>query len=233
MIELFKQLFFARKCLCCGQILTGSSEQVFCPDCREIFEKQKSRACRVCGETQTMCGCLPSKLFGKVTWSKHLFAYEGAFAQTIIFTLKHRDYQPLQQFLAEELSACLGDVADYEITFAPRKPKSVRQYGFDQAKSLATRIAKKKDIPFVSLFVHSRRSKLQKTLDARARAENAEKSYALQRGVTRTREKLIIVDDVMTTGSTLAKLTALAKEAGYKDVAVLYVAKTVYGKESS
>ena len=232
MIELWKNLFFVRKCLLCGEILTESMEGVFCPKCRLEYEKLKRRPCRACGKPQSACGCMPDKLKHEVAWTVHLFAYDDPLSKTVIFSLKRRDFKPLQVFLGEELASLFGDVAEYEITFAPRKPKSVREYGFDQAEALARVISDEKNVPLADIFTHARRSELQKNLNAEARAENAEKSYALQRSFTREREKLIIVDDVMTTGSTMAKLVSLAKEAGYKEIATVCVARTVHEKET-
>lgn len=232
MIEFVKRLLFVRKCLLCGEILTESKEDVFCPKCRLEYEKLKRRVCRTCGKPQSACGCLPDKLKKDVSWTAHLFAYDDSLSQTIIFTLKHRDFKPLQGFLGEELAGLLGDVSDYEITFAPRKPKSVREYGFDQAEVLARVISEEKDLPLAILFSHARKSELQKNLNAEERAENAEKSYALHKNFAREREKLIIVDDVMTTGSTMKKLVSLAREAGYKEIATVCVARTVHEKET-
>ena len=232
MIELWKNLFFVRKCLLCGEILTESKEGVFCPKCRLEYEKLKRRPCRACGKPQSACGCMPDKLKHEIAWAVHLFAYEDPFSKTVIFTLKRRDFKPLQVFLGEELASLFGDVAEYEITFAPRKPKSVREYGLDQAEALARVISDEKNVPLADIFTHARRSELQKNLNAEARAENAEKSYAVQKSFVRERDKLVIVDDVMTTGSTMAKLVSLAKEAGYKEIAVIYLARTVHDKET-
>ena len=52
-----------------------------------------------------------------------------------------KNYLPLQRFLSKELAEVIleamgGDLSDYTVTFAPRKPESVCVYGFDQAKIL-------------------------------------------------------------------------------------------------
>lgn len=161
----------------------------------------------------------------------HLFAYDTPLSKTLIFALKHRDFKPLQDFLGEELATLLVDTSGYAITYAPRKPRSVRGYGFDQAEALALVISEERELPLVEIFSHAHRSKLQKNLNAEERAENAKKSYALRNRFAREHEKLIIVDDVMTTGSTMATLVSLAKEVGYKEIAVVCVARTVNEKE--
>lgn len=232
MIDFLKGLLFARKCLLCGTVLPDAGrETVFCPKCRLEYEKLGRIPCRSCGKRQTECRCIPDKLGSTVAFAVHLFEFDGELSRKVIYTLKHQNLAVLQHFLARELSEAavraLGDsVQDFDVTYVPRKPKSVREYGFDQAKLLCALVAKNLDIPMVTLFCHAHHSELQKNLDAAARAENAEKSYALVRKHRCEREGLLIVDDVMTTGSTMARLATLAREAGYQTRGVLCVART-------
>ena len=232
MIEFLKSLLFVRKCLFCGEVLTDSREDVFCPKCRLEYEKLKRHMFSICGKPHMLCGCMPKSVYGRISHAVHLFAYGDPQSKILIFSLKRRDYKPLQHFLGLELAERLGELSDYAITYAPRKPKSVREYGFDQAKTLARAIAEEKGIPFVEIFSHAHFSKLQKELGAEARVENAEKSYRLRKHFVRECENLIIIDDVMTTGSTMATLASLAKEAGYGRIVVACVALTTYEKET-
>lgn len=174
---------------------------------------------------------MPDQLGGTASFALHLFEFDGELSRKVIYTLKHKNLAALQRFLARDLSTSalrvLGDSAqDFAVTYVPRKPKSVREYGFDQAKALCAFVAENLSLPMVALFRHARCSELQKNLGAAARSENAEKSYALLRGHRCERAGLLIVDDVMTTGSTMARLAALAVEAGYQKIGVLCVART-------
>ena len=231
MIEFFKRLLFVRKCLFCGTFLTDSKEDVFCPKCRLEYEKMKRRACHTCGKSHDSCGCMPVRLKPLVASSVHLFAYEDSYSKTMVFRLKRKDNRPLQVFLGKELAKTLGDVSGYAITYAPRTPHSVRAYGFDQAKALACVIAEEKGIPLVEIFSHASFSKIQKNLNLEERMKNAEKSYTLKKHFAREHDHLIIVDDVVTTGSTMEKLVSLAKGAGYQSVTLACVAITVHERE--
>ena len=229
MSDFLKGLFFVRKCFVCGAVLPDAEKSTaFCPKCLLEYEKLGRAVCRKCKNREWDCICIPEKLKNEIAFSAHLFAYESALSKTIIFALKRQNLSTLQNFLSEELAKRLSvyDLSDYTITFAPRKPKSAREYGFDQAEILAKGTAHILDLPFEIIFKHSHFSKLQKELNAQERIENAEKSYALCADVIPETKGLLIIDDVITTVSTLSVLISLAKSAGYQKIAVACVAKT-------
>ena len=185
-----------------------------------------------CGKSMDECRCIPEILRGKVSWSAHLFFYYGKLSKQVIYTLKMKNYLPLQRFLAKELAEVIteatgGNLSDYTVTFAPRKPESVCFYGFDQAKILAKMTAVRLNLPFDELFRHTHFSKIQKRLKAMERKKNAKHSYLLKKYACRRTDKLLIFDDIVTTGSTLAALVSLAEALGYREIAVVSVAKTL------
>ena len=102
----------------------------------------------------------------------------------------------------------------------------MREYGFDQSKELARAVSKKMRARLVTLFRHRRGGEEQKELGMTARLDNAADSYILRGGALLREEKLVIVDDVITTGSTIRTLCELATLAGAGDIIVLTVAKT-------
>lgn len=232
MIDLLKNLFFVRTCLGCGTALPDAEKDtVFCPECFRRYQELKSEECHHCEKRADECRCLPKNLRGKVFWAAHLFSYYDQFSKQIIFTLKMKNYKPLQRFLAKELADLIfratgGDFSDYTVTFAPRKPGSVCAYGFDQAKNLAELTATYLDLPMEDIFRHARFSKIQKRLNAAERKKNAKNSYSLRTDVCRQTDKLLIFDDIITTGSTLSALIDLAEGMGYQEIAVISVAKT-------
>ncbi|MBE6665301.1 MAG: ComF family protein [Ruminococcaceae bacterium] len=233
MNELLKSLFFVRTCLGCGTALPDAGKDtVFCPECFRLYSQLRSEECLHCEKRMDKCRCVPENLRGKVGWSAHLFSYYGKLSRQIIFTLKMKNYLPLQRFLSAELAALIleatgGDLSDYTVTFAPRKPGSVCVYGFDQAKILAKMTAARLDLPVEHMFGHTYFSKTQKRLKAFERKKNAKNSYFLKKHACRRTDKLLIFDDIITTGSTLAVLVSLAEALGYREIAVVSVAKAL------
>ena len=230
MIDFLKGIFFVRKCMLCGEVLPDAEKSTaFCPKCLLEYEKLGRAVCEKCGNREKECDCLPSVLKNQIAFSAHLFAYERELSKTLIFALKRKNLSALQHFLSLELSKRLSvyGLSDYTVTFAPRKPKSVREYGFDQAEILAKGVAENLNLPYEAIFAHAHFSKLQKELNAKERAENARQSYRLKKEISPETRGLLIIDDVTTTGSTLSVLVSLAKSAGYEKIAVACVAKTV------
>ena len=232
MNNLIKSLFFVRTCLGCGTALPDAEEDtVFCQECFRRYAELRNEECLICEKKMDECRCVPENLRGRVFWSAHLFSYYGKLSKQIIFTLKMKNYRPLQRFLSKELADLIlkatgGDLSDYTIAFAPRSSKSVCLYGFDQAKILAEFTAAQLNLPVEDIFCHAYFSKTQKRLKAFERKKNAKASYSLKNHACRRTDKLLIFDDIITTGSTLATLISLAKALGYREVAVISVAKT-------
>ena len=232
MNNFLKGLFFVRKCVVCGKALPEAGKNtVFCEDCFREYRKLSGDICPRCENTQRMCRCVPGKLRGKLGFAAHLFTFHDPISRTLVYAVKLRNLPYLQRFFAHELSdliieAARGDLSDFTVTFVPRKPRSVHIYGFDQAEILAKLSAERLCLPFARVFRHARISKLQKRLSATERALNADKSYFLRADFVRRTDRLLIFDDVMTTGSTLSALVTLAKAAGFREVCVVCVAKT-------
>lgn len=231
MNNFLKGLFFVRKCIVCGKALPDADrDAVFCDGCFGEYEKLCRDVCPNCGNPEYACRCVSRKLRGKVGFAAHLFTFHDPLSRAIVYSVKLKNLRHLQRFLASELADLIEgtgeDLSDFTVTFAPRKPRSVRIYGFDQAEVLARLSAERLQLPFARMFRHARFSKLQKRLSVKAREINADRSYFLREDFVRRTDKLLILDDVMTTGSTLSSLILLARSVGFQEVSVVCIAKT-------
>ena len=234
-MNIFSRLFsllFVPKCVGCGERI---SDGVLCIRCRSMLKEAMNEPCSVCMKPHCKCVCAVSTL--KIAGARRhvkLFSYlpsrVTSVENKIIYTIKKHHYTALFQYLTDALSASVKPhlvKGGWAVTYMPRSTASVSKYGFDQSKILAQGLAKKLDIPFVSAFSRKGNQK-QKALNRAERKENAEAAYALKRKFSSDHTRFLLVDDICTSGSTLARGVSLLKGNGAKTVLPVTLGATVY-----
>ena len=109
------------------------------------------------------------------------------------------------------------------ITFVPMYKSRERERGYNQSKILAENIAKKLDLRCIDVFSKIKDTKFQVGLKKDQRLINLKDAFK----VTKVPEKIIIVDDVITTGTTISELVKIAKKSGIKKVTALIAATEI------
>jgi len=136
------------------------------------------------------------------------------------FAARELSHQLLKLFAKNKLNP-----EEWFITYPPRSRVEARKYGFDQSKQLAELIAGYTGIRLCACFDRNN-SKMQKNLNVYERKINADSTYFLKNDVKIKGEKFIIVDDVITTGSTINACASLLMSAGASDVFPVSVSRT-------
>ncbi len=99
------------------------------------------------------------------------------------------------------------------ITFAPSSYRSIQNLGFDHGAFMAERLSKETGVPWRALFRPSKTE--QKKLDMESRKDNADQIKLRHDSVEHLKGKrVLIVDDVFTTGSTVGKCVRLLESQG-------------------
>ena len=234
MIEATAGFLAVRKCAVCGKVLSDEERGAFCSGCEEKYRTLRDEVCTVCGRTSAYCRCACVGDFRDIGAGRvlHLFFYDSDFSRRVIYALKNGGKARLIKSLAHELAELIylskgsDDISAYTVTYVPRSRKNIKKYGFDQAKMMAKHIARELDIPFARTLVRIGSSS-QKAASAEERRECAECSYALADADIAGR-KFIIIDDVITSGSTLHTCISLLREAGGAQIIAATAAKTQY-----
>ena len=166
-----------------------------------------------------------------VDWWVSAFAYEGALRE-LVARAKYRGARTGWGWLAEALAEAVAEaVAEAEgapalqvVTWPPTTPARRHQRGFDQAEWLARRVAGELSLPARRLL-RRRPGPAQTGRDRRARADQGPvfAAHPAAHGAC-----LLVVDDVATTGVTMASAAAALRAGGAVSVAAATAARTAH-----
>jgi predicted amidophosphoribosyltransferase len=195
--------------------------------------------CPVCGVT----GCAPcarcvarmrpaaaGPVPAALDLCRSLLAYEGE-ARELVARLKYRNDRAALAWLAGGMAALVEAPAGAVVTWAPTSARRRRRRGFDQAELLAAAVARRWRVPCRRLVDRAPGpAQTGLTLEARRRGPSFMPAPVPQPGPGRERARLlvpvILVDDVVTTGSTLTAAAWALRAAGAPWVGALTAART-------
>ncbi len=230
-LEAGLNLLLPYPCLACETLAQASDRRLgLCPDCRLGLRLTARPGCRGCGRP-TARFARPDPLCGSCRASPPpydrlvaAFEYRPPLS-TVVLGLKTSRLE----YLADDLAAALL-ARDHDrlaqcdvVTPIPLAPLRLFRRGFNQAESLTRVLSEQLDRDWRRLL--SRRPRPKQALQSRARR------IELQRGAFRCRqalqgERVLLVDDVVTTGSTVRAATECLLAAGAKSVVVAAAART-------
>ncbi len=207
-------LFFFYPPKCAGCHKTGYDG--LCPVCREnvelAFQPKKFLASGGNGFADEMIG---------------LFSYSVPPVQTMLFDWKENDYRDLHEILGEyvERSARMSLFPkDIDlVTFSPRRKSARRRTGLDQAECLAREVAARLGLPFEPLLARRGFSLPQHRLRGKAREKNVQNRFIPTKPLHG--ERVLLVDDIVTTGESAKEGARVLKGAGAWRVSVFCLAR--------
>jgi ComF family protein len=156
------------------------------------------------------------------------YRYEGLLEQAI-HLYKYRKQPSLAGPLTELMLVWRDRLPPCDLVLAvPLHPKRLRMREFNQALLLADRVAKRLALPLsLDHLVRVRATLPQTKLDRKERAGNVRRAFAVQRQPELVDRRVLLVDDVMTTGATVNECAKVLRRAGVTSVVVLTLARRV------
>lgn len=249
-LNLFSNLIFPPKCANCDELLsvklTSKLTDPLCPACRLYFENEKQKECSTCGLSMQFCRCMPHAMQrAQCLALSKLISYrpydDGMQIKPFFYSVKHSNYQASFDFLAEQMRALLiAEMREYKlspsdciITFLPRSHKNKANDGFDQSLELARALSKITGIELVHCFDRRLFSGEQKKLNKYERRLNMNSAYEPRDVEEKIKDKtVILVDDIVTTGSSMASCARLAYAMGAYTVMGVCVGYTEKAKNN-
>lgn len=229
-------IIYPPRCICCSELLHYSDDDVFCDKCRNEWEEHKNEKCRTCGQRIPECYCgMRDNYDGLVDGEVHLTQYDKAennAVNKLIFSCKDKTvityFRAIASEMYNELYPRLPECS-YIVAAIPRTRSAKNTKGHDQSVIIAKEFCKLSGMEYCDLLYNVGNS-AQKLLDSRKkREENAIKSYKIKVDTNKLLKgrNVILIDDVVTTGSSAVRCAKLLKSKGAKKVYVMSIAKTV------
>jgi ComF family protein len=114
-----------------------------------------------------------------------------------------------------------GYMPGFTIVNVPTTNRHIRTRGFDHSQRTASYLAKQTDLPHQTLLARTNNS----VQVGKSRAERLESIKGSFRAATAPPKKILLVDDVITTGATLSECARVLKKAGARHVYAVVLAK--------
>ncbi len=215
---------YPRRCPLCEQILTDRAA-LACPACAGKLPFLREPLCKCCGrplaapEEEYCAECRQVKHAYRE--GRAVFLYEKR-VRVALMRMKFQNRREYADFFAWAMAsgarAYLQRIHPDEIVPVPMHRRKIRERGFDQCALLARRLSGRTGIPVrEDLLVRSRYTKPQKGLDRTERRSNLSGAFALREG-TKPGERILILDDIYTTGSTIDEVSRVLLAGGAKEV---------------
>ena len=156
--------------------------------------------------------------------------YEGRL-RDLIHLYKFRSARALAWPLSDCLFECLQKhFADLEfkgLVPVPSHPGRIRARGFDAVGLMARRLSRKCRVPVANALARVRATRPQFGLNGPARVRNLRGAFRMKRGEQLPIGNLLVLDDVLTTGTTISELASvIAAQRGVREVCALTLART-------
>ncbi|MFZ0213779.1 MAG: ComF family protein [Candidatus Acidiferrales bacterium] len=239
-IDGLSSVLFPAPCQICDEILTTASLLPICDQCLSSLKPFRGPCCASCGRPFVSEVALEAAEPLCFACRRGVYAFERARSYgeyndpmaRAISLLKYEKLTRLGGWFAARLEERIRSEpeifsADVAVP-VPLHPARLRERGYNQAELIARPLARKLKLPLGSyLLVRTRPRPARLLLSRRERWLTVRGAYEIRKGARVDNLRVLLVDDVFTTGATLDACARALKAAGAKTVTGLTVARVV------
>jgi len=213
----FLEVLYPKTCCFCGRISTKE----LCDECEKQVTYISEPRCMRCGkpvryDEQEFCyDCQKQKFHYEQ--GKNIWLHKGPVSWSI-YQFKYHNRRIYGEFYARELHRLYGNfLRQWGIDLiipVPLHWRRRRKRGYNQAEVLARHLGRLSGIPVdTETVVRKQDTKPQKQLSDKERKKNLQEAFVVTRQWT-TPKRILLIDDIYTTGSTIDGIAKLLQEKG-------------------
>lgn len=217
-------------CISCGSMIDNSRDYALCDSCIKQFHWTGQKTCAKCGKI--LADDYASELCYDCRTFNHDFdkgftcVQYGLLERGVLMDYKYRG----KSYIGRKLGDVLYDRMELEdidydlIVPVPMHVKRQNSRGYNQAGIMASRMAQRKGVPCVpNMLERTRETAAMKGLSSFDRHENLKNAFEVSKKnhYTISKKKILLIDDIYTTGSTLDSCSRVLRAEGADKVYVL------------
>jgi len=230
LLSIVKVSIFQPRCKLCDNILVSRDEKIICNECKSKIKINLEPVCRKCGKLLNIDGDLCGEcLINPPIFRKHISysIYEGEI-RDLILLYKYLEIEKLKKLIASCYIELFYKKVDEEFDFIiPVPSDDGRKREYDHILEVSKILSKELGIRLLpNNLIKIKRTLPQAGLSMRKRLNNLNKAFKLNDPVEISKKKILLIDDVYTTGTTVKKCAGLMKRVK-ADVIVLTLARSV------
>jgi len=233
--EFLLNLLFPLYCINCQR-----EKNYLCQDCFSLIDISTSQHCPFCSpakivlDGKTCYSCRKSK---KLTGLFCAASYQNFIIKKSISQFKYEPYikelaKPLASLIIQHFQlldyppSFFRDRSDFALIPVPLHKKRRRWRGFNQAEEIALQLSLFFKMPLISdCLLKTKQTLPQVQLSEKERTDNVKSAFVCQNKNLIKEKKILLVDDVFTTGSTMEECARVLKDSGAKEVWGIAVAR--------
>lgn len=224
--ERFLDLIFPKTCGYCENITFNGS--YICNECKEKYNYEFQNKCKLCGKTTYNIDDICNECIGKrIYYSSLRYAtfYEDIMKQRIT-EYKFFEKKYLSHFFSEIILNNIEKIEADMIIPVPIGKKRKIERGYNQSDLIAKKLSKRWNINFEpNILKKVKETPKQSKLTARERQKNIKNAFEIIDVEVIKDKKIIVFDDIFTTGATVNEISKLLIKCGANAVYIMVIAR--------